>query len=135
MRSAHRLRALCWRNGGCFIKVGQHIGALEYLLPQEYVDTMKVLHRDAPQTAISDVMEVIRQDFGRNVNELFSSIDETPLASASLAQVHRATRASDGKTVAVKVQHPQVKAHAAVDMASMEVIALITDTGVNAVVY
>lgn len=122
MRSAERLRAMCWRNGGCFIKVGQHIGALEYLVPREYVDTMKVLHKDAPMTSLPELRKVIREDFGQDVDQLFATFDEKPVASASLAQVHRATRHYDGKTVAVKVQHPKVKAHAAVDMATMEVL-------------
>lgn len=51
---------------------------------------------------------------------MFASFDETPLASASLAQVHRATL-KDGTQVAVKVQHPKVYTHAFVDMATMEV--------------
>jgi aarF domain-containing kinase len=117
---------MCWRNGGCFIKVGQHIGALEYLVPREYTDTMKVLHRYAPESPISELQSVFHEDFGQGVDELFLEFDEKPVASASLAQVHRATRRSDGMTVAVKVQHPRVKAHAAVDMATMEVF---TDVG------
>ena len=52
--------------------------------------------------------------------EIFASIDDKPLGAASLAQVHKATL-HDGTTVAVKVQHPKVKAHAFVDMATMEV--------------
>lgn len=112
---------MCWRNGGCFIKVGQHIGALDYLLPSEYVNTMKVMHQHAPQSSLQEVLTVIREDMGQDVDELFSSFEEQPVASASLAQVHRATRSSDGKTVAVKVQHPKVKARSVVDMAAMEV--------------
>ncbi len=112
---------MCWENGGCFIKVGQHIGALDYLVPREYVDTMKVLHRCAPETDFAKIQRVIREDLGHSCDELFASFDEKPLASASLAQVHKATRRKDGETVAVKVQHPRVKAHSAVDMATMEV--------------
>jgi len=112
---------MCWRNGGCFIKVGQHIGALDYLLPEEYVNTMKVLHQYAPESPIEDIKRIIATDLGHSVDELFSSFDERPIASASLAQVHRATRGSDGEVVAVKVQHPHIKAHSAVDMATMEV--------------
>ena len=54
------------------------------------------------------------------VHELFESFEEEPIGTASLAQVHRA-KLKDGRTVAVKVQHPNVKAHSIVDMASMEV--------------
>ena len=121
LRSAERLREMCWRNGGCFIKVGQHIGALDYLLPDEYVSTMKVLHQHAPESPVDDIKYIIAADLGRNVDELFTSCEERPIASASLAQVHRATRRSDGETVAIKVQHRHIKAHSAVDMATMEV--------------
>jgi len=112
---------MCWQNGGCFIKVGQHIGALDYLLPAEYVSTMKVLHQHAPESSISDIKRIVADDLGRSVDELFSSFEERPIASASLAQVHRATRRDDGAIVAIKVQHPRIKAQSAVDMATMEV--------------
>ena len=112
---------MCWHNGGCFIKVGQHIGALDYLLPAEYVNTMKVLHQHAPESPISDIKRIIETDLGQSVDDLFSSFEECPIASASLAQVHRATRRSSGETVAIKVQHPHIKDHSAVDMATMKV--------------
>ena len=113
---------MCWHNGGCFIKVGQHIGALDYLLPTEYVNTMKVLHQHAPESSISDVKHIIADDLGQSVDDLFSSFEEQPIASASLAQVHRAVKRDTGEIVAIKVQHPHIKAHSAVDMATMEVI-------------
>ncbi len=53
---------LCETNGGAFIKVGQHLGALDYLLPFEYVSTMKVLHSQAPQSSFEDVLNVIKED-------------------------------------------------------------------------
>ena len=74
-------------NGGIFIKVGQHLGALDYLLPAEYVNTMKVLHTDAPQSSFEDVVQVVEQEFGRSFHELFNSFSEKPVGSASLAQV------------------------------------------------
>ncbi len=88
-RSADKLLRLCKDNGGCFIKVGalkfsipyergvsiaylqvgQHIGALDYLLPKEYVSTMKVLHHSAPEMNLRDVFEVIREDLGQDVRK------------------------------------------------------------------
>ena len=58
-RSAESLLKLCCTNGGVFIKVGQHIGALEYLVPTEYVNTLKVLHSRAPRSSIHDIKRVI----------------------------------------------------------------------------
>lgn len=54
-------------NGGVFIKVGQYLGALEYLLPQEYVECFKVLHSSAPESPLSDVCRVIQEDLGKQV--------------------------------------------------------------------
>ena len=47
--------------------MGQHIGALEYLLPKEYVNVMKVLHSDAPQSPVEDIQQVIKEDLGKDV--------------------------------------------------------------------
>ena len=118
-RSADRLLAMCCANGGAFIKVGQHIGALEYLLPPEYVQTFKVLHSRAPQSSLADLFVVIREEMGQDPEEIFLSFEEEPLGTASLAQVHRA-RLRDGREVAMKIQHPKVKRRSAVDIVTME---------------
>lgn len=55
-------------NKGVFIKVGQHIGSLEYLLPIEYVETMKILHSHAPQSPLKDIYSVIKEDLHKDVN-------------------------------------------------------------------
>ncbi|CAB1431422.1 unnamed protein product [Pleuronectes platessa] len=64
-RSAERLLDLCCANRGTFIKVGQHLGALDYLLPEEYTSTLKVLHSRAPQSSMEQIQQVIREDLGK----------------------------------------------------------------------
>ncbi|KAE8586125.1 hypothetical protein XENTR_v10021559 [Xenopus tropicalis] len=120
-RSAHRLLDLCCANRGTFIKVGQHLGALEYLVPPEYTKTLSVLHSQAPCTPFPDVVQVIREDLGKEISEVFVEFEEKPLGAASLAQVHRAVL-QDGRKVAVKVQHPKVQAQSARDILLMEVL-------------
>lgn len=66
-RSAEKLLDLCCTNKGVYIKVGQHIAALEYLLPVEYVDTMKVLHSHAPTNKMEDVYKVLKEDLKKDV--------------------------------------------------------------------
>ena len=56
---------MCSKNGGLFIKVGQHVGALQYLLPREYVQTFKVFHSEAPSTPLPRMKQVIEEDLGR----------------------------------------------------------------------
>nr|XP_045009992.1 aarF domain-containing protein kinase 1 isoform X2 [Jaculus jaculus] len=123
LRSARRLCELCCANRGTFIKVGQHLGALDYLLPEEYTSTLKVLHSQAPQSSMQEVRQVIREDLGKEIQDLFLSFDDTPLGAASLAQVHKAVL-RDGRTVAVKVQHPKVQAQSSKDILLMEVLVL-----------
>ena len=86
-RSANRLLELCNANGGCFTKVGQHIGALDYLLPEEYTSTMKVLHSQAPKMDYEDIFAVLKEELGPDAENLFEEFDEKPLGVASLAQV------------------------------------------------
>lgn len=64
---AKMLLQLCCANRGVYIKVGQHIGALDYLVPPEYVKTMKVLHSEAPSSTFGEILEVLKQDLKRDV--------------------------------------------------------------------
>lgn len=66
--AAEKLLQLICINRGVYIKVGQHIGSLDYLLPAEYVKTMKVLHSNAPKNSVEDLYKVIRQDLKVNVS-------------------------------------------------------------------
>ncbi|XP_049934027.1 putative ABC1 protein At2g40090 isoform X3 [Nymphaea colorata] len=122
VRSARRLRDLCFQNGGIYIKLGQHIGQLEYLVPKEYVQIMKasMLNR-CPVSKYNQVCQVFVKELGRTPNEVFVEFDPVPLASASLAQVH-AARTHDGKKVAVKVQHTHLTDTAAIDTAMVDLI-------------
>uniref|UniRef100_A0A3Q3LLW6 AarF domain-containing protein kinase 1 n=1 Tax=Labrus bergylta TaxID=56723 RepID=A0A3Q3LLW6_9LABR len=120
-RSAERLRDLCCANRGTFIKVGQHLGALDYLLPEEYTSTLKVLHSRAPQSSMEEIQQVIKEDLGKELSELFVSFEEQPQGAASLAQVHKAVL-HDGRTVAVKVQHPKVQRQSSKDIMVIEVL-------------
>lgn len=47
--------------------MGQHLGALDYLLPEEYTSTLKVLHSQAPQSSMKEIQQVIREDLGKEV--------------------------------------------------------------------
>ncbi|KAJ8687845.1 hypothetical protein QAD02_023640 [Eretmocerus hayati] len=122
---AKKLLQLCCANKGVYIKVGQHIGALDYLLPKEYVTTMRILHNSAPESSFMDVLTILREDFKCDPNAIFSSIEERPLGTASLAQVHEA-RLKNGNKVAVKVQHRSVKTNSYVDLKTMEALVRIT---------
>ena len=103
-KAAGRLLDLCRRNKGVYIKVGQHVANLDYIVPPEYIEILSSLFDDTPQTSIGDVLAVIREDLGADPSELFEKFEMEPLASASLAQVHVAY-GKDGRKLAIKVQH------------------------------
>lgn len=119
LRSANRLKNLCISNGGVFMKVGQHVGSLDFLLPVEYTSTLKCFQYNAPESPYEDIRYVIETDTLHSMDELFLSFDKKPIGSASLAQVHVATLKS-GENVAVKVQHKSVKEHALQDAKVIE---------------
>nr|XP_043617331.1 putative ABC1 protein At2g40090 [Erigeron canadensis] len=121
-RSACRLRDLCFKNGGVYIKLGQHIGQLEYLVPIEYAKIMKdsMLNR-CPTSTYDEVCQVVKKELGAPPEEIFYEFDPVPIASASLAQVHVA-RTHEGEKVAVKVQHTHMTDTAAADLATVDFI-------------
>lgn len=106
---AKRLLSLCEKNGGIFIKLGQHLAALDHVIPAEYVSMLSCLFSNAPQTETARVKQVIKEELGVDPDSIFSSFSENPIGSASIAQVHIATLRESGERVAVKVQHPSLK--------------------------
>ncbi|KAL4587244.1 hypothetical protein LXL04_000112 [Taraxacum kok-saghyz] len=121
-RSARRLEELCLKNGGIYIKLGQHISQLEYLVPQEYINTLREsMLNKCPTSSYDQVCQVINRELGGPPEQIFDEFDPVPIASASLAQVHVA-RTHQGQKVAVKVQHMHMTDTAAADYATVELV-------------
>jgi len=113
-RNAERLRDMCARNGGLYIKLGQHIAMLDNLVPLEYQEVLSSLLSSTPQSSFDAVKRVIEADLKAPLSSLYDRFDETPIASASLAQVHVAYK--DGKKYAIKVQHEGLRESSSIDM-------------------
>lgn len=94
--------------GPTFIKVGQSLSTRVDLLPPEYIQALSELQDNVPAFSIDDVRLIIEQELGRSVYSLFRDFQETPLAAASLGQVHRAQLYS-GEEVVVKIQRPGLR--------------------------
>jgi ubiquinone biosynthesis protein len=94
--------------GPLFIKIGQILSTRPDVLPHEYISGLALLQERVPPFSFDEVKATIHEQFHQNIEAVFRSIDETPVASASLAQVHLA-ELHDGMQVAVKIQRPLVK--------------------------
>ncbi len=106
-RNARRVENTVIALQGLFIKVGQLLSIMANFLPEEFRSGLERLQDAVPPRPYAEIEERIRQEFGRQVDEVFDGFERVPLASASLGQVHEA-RLKDGRRVAVKVQHKDV---------------------------
>src|SRR6185436_11549329 len=112
-----RLRMIFEDLGGTFLKFGQMLALQPDILSLEYCNALfKLLDRVDP-FPYEDVVRVFREDLGRAPEEIFDSIEQEPIATASIGQVHVAWKA--GRKVAVKVQRPAVEVDFAGDIRLM----------------
>jgi aarF domain-containing kinase len=115
-RCAERALRTMEKNGSIFIKLGQHLSSLHYLLPEEWCTTFIPLQDRAPVSSYKSVEQMVHEDTGKSIDELFTEFDPKPIGAASLAQVHVARLRDTGEQVAVKVQHPSLDEWARLDM-------------------
>jgi ubiquinone biosynthesis protein len=104
---SRRLRLSIERLGPTYIKLAQIISSGEGLFPEELVSEFKKCRDQVPAQPFDVVRATVEEDFGAPLEEIFASFDETPLAAASIAQVHAAVLIT-GEPVVVKVQRTTV---------------------------
>src|ERR1700704_5152567 len=107
-RCADRTLKVLEKNGSIFIKLGQHLSSMNYLLPEEYCKTMLVLQDKCPVSSYESIEAMFLKDTGEHLSDYFSEFAHEPVGAASLAQVHVATIKETGQKVAVKMQHPHL---------------------------
>jgi predicted unusual protein kinase regulating ubiquinone biosynthesis (AarF/ABC1/UbiB family) len=122
--SAQHLYELAVRRQGLLIKFGQVIGSRPDLIPDEYIDVLSKLQDQVPSRPYSVIKEAVESELKRSIEDVFATFEETPIASASLAQVHRATL-HDGRVVAVKVQYPGIEDIVQTDLANVRFLLRI----------
>ncbi len=117
-----RLREALERLGPIFVKFGQVLSTRRDLLPPDIADELARLQDRVPPFDSDVAVAIIEKAFGRPLNRIFESFEQTPVASASVAQVHFATL-SDGREVAVKVLRPNMVGAFKKDLALMRMMA------------
>lgn len=121
---AQQLRRRLEILGPTFIKLGQIMAIREDLLPEEITTELDNLLDRLPEIPFSQVRTIIERDLGRPLDRLFASIEEKPLGSASIAQVHRAVTLR-GEEVVVKVIKPGIREVIVSDLKLLEAAGVL----------
>jgi len=118
-RTAERILRLALSMRGVMIKMCQAIATRADIFPREFVERLKQCHDAVPAKPFDVIRGVIEEDLGKPLDAIFLEFDPTPIAAASLAQVHLA-RLADGREVAVKVQYPDIEDIIRTDLRNMQ---------------
>ena len=105
------------KNGSIFIKLGQHLTSMGYLIPYEWTSTFVPLQDKCPVSSYESIEDMFMQDTGHRIEESFDNFSREPTGAASLAQVHTAYLKGTAHKVAVKVQHPHLAEWVPLDLA------------------
>ncbi len=117
-----RLRRALEELGPTFIKLGQMLASRSDVLPEEFVKELTKLQDQVPAIPFSEVRQIMEAELHAPLGKLYRRIEELPLGSASIAQVHKAEW-HDGAVVVVKVQRPEVRETVKVDLEILEQLA------------
>mmetsp|Transcript_105405 Transcript_105405/g.183326 ORF Transcript_105405/g.183326 Transcript_105405/m.183326 type:complete len:579 (+) Transcript_105405:52-1788(+) len=109
------LKRLCEELGATYVKLGQFVASSPTLFPPEYVQEFQSVLDSTPPMPWSDVRPLIESELGRPLNAVYSSVEEKPLAAASIAQVH-AARLKSGEDVVIKVQRKGIQGSLRADL-------------------
>lgn len=118
LSTAVRIRMVLEELGPAFIKLGQILSTRPDLLSVDLMQELSKLQDDVPPFPFTDVRDILENEFGKPLDQIFSFFEEHPLAAASIGQVHRA-RTLDGEKVVVKVQRPDIRRIIEVDLEIM----------------
>ena len=128
---AERVRMAMEELGPTFIKMGQILSTRPDLLPVEFIQELGKLQDHVPPFEYAQVKDIIERELGVPLGQLFKDFEETPLASASIGQVHRA-RLVEGDGVVVKVQRPGIRKTIEVDLEIMLHLATLMERHLKA---
>src|SRR3954447_5839417 len=112
--------------GPTFVKLGQLLSTRVELMPQAYLDALARLQDKVEAFSFGEVEKIVESELGVRMSKAFSDFDATPMAAASLGQVHKA-RLRDGRQVAVKVQRPGIRDAMFEDLDALDEIAEFLD--------
>ncbi|MCA3013170.1 MAG: AarF/ABC1/UbiB kinase family protein [Myxococcaceae bacterium] len=122
MSVARRFRMMLAELGPTFVKLGQVLSTRGDLLPADFIEELSTLQDQVPPFGMEEVRAQVRAAFGQPLEQLYAEFDPTPLAAASMAQVHRA-KTREGVEVVVKVQRPGITEQIRADLSVLHTLA------------
>lgn len=127
---AARLRMAFEELGPTFVKFGQVLSIRPDMLPESFIEEFKKLQDNVPPFSGEQAIEEIETQLGKSVEELYSSFDATPIASASIAQVHRAMT-NTHEQVIIKIQRPNIQNMIDTDLRILSDLAKLIEKNVQ----
>jgi len=124
-------RETALKSGVLMIKLGQFLSSRVDLLPEQAIATLSSLQDEVPPIPFAQVVEVIESELGRPIEDVFSILERKCTAAASLGQVHKAVLASNGETVAVKIQRPNCDRLVHIDLRTIKFVIWLVSRFVN----
>ena len=121
-----RLREALEELGPTFVKLGQLLSTRPDLVPVYVAEELTKLQDDVPTIPVSEIIASIEKELKKPVAEIFAEFDETPLAAASISQVHKAVLHT-GEKVVIKVQRPGIEDVIETDVSLLQFIAVLLD--------
>ncbi|XP_073020214.1 uncharacterized aarF domain-containing protein kinase At5g05200, chloroplastic-like isoform X2 [Primulina eburnea] len=121
------LRKLFERMGATYIKLGQFIASAPTVFPPEYVQEFQYCFDRAPPVPFQEIQVILREELGKPIDAVFEYVDPTPIASASIAQVHGARIRNTREDVVIKVLKPGIEDVLVADLNFVYVFARIME--------
>ncbi len=127
LSSSVRLRMAFEELGATFIKLGQMLSLRSDIIPAELAAELSKLQDSVQNDDIEKIKSVLTTEYGKPINDVFLEFDESPIASASIAQVHKA-KLKTGEGVAVKILHPGVAGKIEADLEILKHLSRLIET-------
>ncbi|XP_068329549.1 uncharacterized aarF domain-containing protein kinase At5g05200, chloroplastic [Pyrus communis] len=121
------LRRLFERMGATYVKLGQFIASAPTLFPPEYVEEFQNCFDRTPAVPFAEIQAILRQELGRPIDSVYEYVDPTPLASASIAQVHAARLRGSQEDVVIKILKPGIEDMLVADLNFIYIVVRILE--------
>ena len=131
---SEKIRMAIEELGPTYIKLGQLLSTRPDLIPMDLLEELAKLQDKVPPFPFSKAKEIIEHELGQSLEDVFEFVNQTPIASASIGQVHQA-KIQDGDLVAIKVRRPDIRSVIEVDLEIMLHLATLAEKNIEEIAF